>query len=138
MPEVTKALEELKNIAAKKAANTRAQKNLQKKVSDSAINDLDNKIIWHSKISDYVSYALGVSLLVVGSLSFYGYLRLDDKIGNEIQFLSQRLDEESRFTTQRIDEERRLNTQRLDSFSNNATQESSIAAPIKRQVIQSK
>lgn len=145
MVDVPKLLEELKDIDAKKAANTQAKENLANTVTDSAITELDAKFSRHSKINNYAINALLIGLVSLAGLSITGYIRLDDKINSESQFLSQRLDnlqqfstqrldEQSRFTTQRIDEERRLNTERLD----NVTQKTTITAPIEKQLIQSK
>lgn len=76
-------------------------------LADSLTNEsilrLNRKLVWHSTITNYAIYFLGIILVFLAGLSYTGYLRLEDKIVQENHYFNQRLDESLHFNTERID-----------------------------------
>ena len=89
----------LHNLKEKQAENN----NVASSVSDLSLKGLEDKINWHNRINNYAIYALATFLVILATLSYNSYLRLEDKILNITILSNQRLDDFQEHTTDRLD-----------------------------------
>lgn len=93
----------ISNLQDKKNENDFTLNQLQN-ISPETIKELDQKILRHSKVINYVIYFLAIWLILLSTAGVTGYLRLDDRIISESRIFGDRFDDERRYLSLRIDE----------------------------------